>query len=40
MLYWLYIIYEDNGIMKTIEKFFNSNSDRKSFIKRFRKGRK
>ena len=40
MLYWLYLEYEENGIIKFIEKFFNSEIERKNFVREFRKGRK
>ena len=40
MLYWLYIEYEENGVTKTLEKFFASEIERKNFVKEFRKGRK
>lgn len=40
MLYWLYIEYEEDGITKTLEKFFASENERKDFVKEFRKGRK
>lgn len=40
MLYWLLIEYEEDGITKYIEKFFNSAIERKNFVRDFRKGRK
>ena len=40
MLYYLYIEYTENGIIKILEKFFNSSEDRYEFVKKFRKRRK
>ncbi len=40
MLYWLLIEYEEDGITKYIEKFFNSEIKRRRFVEEFRKGRK
>lgn len=40
MLYYLLIEYEENGLKKSIEKFFNSEIERDLFIKEFKKGEK
>ena len=35
MLYWLLIEYEENGVTKYIEKFFNSAQERQKFLNNF-----